>query len=185
MNNQTIAVNDDMAEAEDIQSCVRDGRPVRHNGPYKIAVGNERLEYASVVIDDPVPSGRQILLVSGCKPVEEYLIFKMLKNGDLEELRLEETTDLRAAGIERFLVFHSDRSFRFELDGTRFEWGVSLISGAALKKLAGVDLNTYGVWQEFRKSGVEDKLIANGELINLAEPGVEWFFTGLKQTTEG
>lgn len=41
----------------------------------------------------------------------------MLTNGLLEELRPDETTDVRTAGIEKFLVFKSDRSFRLELDG--------------------------------------------------------------------
>ncbi len=172
-------------DAVDVQACVREGRPVRPHGPYRIAVGNDRLEFVQTVIHDPVPSGRQVLLEGGFKPVEEHLVFQMLRNGELEELRLDATTDLRSAGVEKFLVFRSDRSFRFELDGTRQEWGGPLISGATLKKLAGVDLATYGVWQEVRQHGAEDRLIANDELVDLAAPGVEWFFTGLMQTTEG
>lgn len=169
----------------DVQDCVRNGRPVPPQGPYRIAIGNEHMQFVQTVIHDPKPSGRQILLEGGFQPVEEHLVFQVLRNGELEELRLEETTDLRTAGVEKFLVFQSDRSFRFELDGTRQEWGAPLISGATLKKLAGVDLTTYGVWQEIRRPGAEDRPIANDGMVNLADEGVEWFFTGLMQTTEG
>lgn len=185
----SVQVNEERScleeDAVDVQGCVRDGRPLRPHGPYRIAIGNDRMEFVQMVIHDPVPSGRQILLEGGFNPVEEHLVFQMLQNGEIEELRLDETTDLRTAGVEKFLVFRSDRSFRFELDGTRQEWGAPLISGATLKKLAGVDLATYGVWQEIRQPGAEDRLIANDELVDLAAAGVEWFFTGLMQTTEG
>lgn len=182
VNEEQSRLNDD---AVDVQACVREGRSVRQHGPYRIAIGNDRLDFVQTVIHDPVPSGRQILLEGDFKPVEEHLVFQLLRNGELEELRLDETTDLRTAGVEKFLVFCSDRSFRFELDGTRQEWGAPLISGATLKKLAGVDLTTYGVWQEIRQPSAEDRLIANDELVDLAAAGVEWFFTGLMQTTEG
>jgi hypothetical protein len=178
-----MEVDEQLHDFEDVQACVREGRPIRLHGSYKIAIGNERLEYTTALIGDPVPTGRQILNKAGVHPVDEYLVFLMLKNGELEELRLDETTDLRVAGVEQFLVFRNDRSFRFELDGTRFEWGSTVISGATLKKLARVDLATYGVWQEVR--GAEDKPICNNELVDLSIPGVERFFTGIIQTTEG
>ena len=110
-------------------------------------------------------------------------MFQMLKNGLLEELRLDETTDLRAHGVERFLVFQNDRSFRFELDGRVFEWGGTQISGFTLKKLANVDPATYGVWLEVR--GAEDRPIADAEFVDLSAAGIERFFTGIVQTTEG
>lgn len=154
-------------------------------GQYKLAIGNEKLDFFEISIEDPMPTGRQILLEIGYKPVEDFLVFQMLKSGELEEIRLDETTDLRKPDIERFLVFRSDRSFNFLLDGTRYQWGATFISGASLKKLVGVDPNTYGVWQEFQQPGVEDKLIQNQDLVDLSAPGVERFFTGRKQTTEG
>ena len=132
---------------------------------------------------DPVPTGRQLLEAAGAHPFEEHLVFQLLRNGLLEELRPDETTDLRRSGVERFIVFRNDRSFRFELDGQIFEWGGALISGITLKQLARVDPTTYGVWLEVR--GAEDKPIADNELVDLAAPGVERFFTGIVRTTEG
>jgi len=42
---------------EDVQDAARDGRAVRDHGPYRIAIGNDKLDYHQVVIDDPVPTG--------------------------------------------------------------------------------------------------------------------------------
>jgi len=168
---------------EDIAESAKLGRAVRSHGPYRVLFGNAELEYRSAIIPDPVPTGRQLLDAAGALPIEEHLIFQLLRSGLLEELRPDETTDLRKSGVERFLIFRNDRSFRFELDGRVFEWGGTLISGLTLKKLAQVDLTTYGVWLEVR--GAEDEPIPDNKLVNLAAPGVERFFTGIVRTTEG
>jgi hypothetical protein len=170
-------------EIEDLCECARTGRRPRNHGPYRVLLGNSLLEYSPMVMDDPVPTGRQILQAANFHPHEEYLLFQMLKGGLLEEVRPEETTDLREKGIERFLVFKNDRSFRFQLDGVVLEWGGNFISGLTLKKLAGVNPDDYGVWLEVR--GSDDRLIANDELVDLGAPGIERFFTGIIKTTEG
>lgn len=168
---------------EDLAEAARAGRQVRPHGPYRVLFGNAQLEYRPGIVHDPVPTGRQLLEVAGALPIEEHLVFQLLRTGMLEELRPDETTDLRKNGVERFLVFRNDRSFRFELDGRVFEWGGELISGLTLKKLAEVDLTTYGVWLEVR--GAEDEPIPDNKLVNLGAPGVERFFTGIVRTTEG
>ena len=111
------------------------------------------------------------------------MVFQLLRGGALEELRPTETADLRSSGAERFLVFKGSASYRFELDGRMIEWGKPVISGLVLKKLAGVDPATYGVWLEVR--GGDDRPIGDCELVNLACDGLERFFTGIVQTTEG
>ncbi len=168
---------------EDVQDAARDGRAVRDHGPYRIAIGNDKLDYHQVVIDDPVPTGLQILELAHARPADEHIVFQMLASGLLEELRPDETTDLRTAGVEKFLVFKSDRSFRLELDGRVFEWGGTFISGLTLKKLAQVDPAEYGVWLEVR--GSEDRAIGDTDLADLSAQGIERFFTGIVKTTEG
>lgn len=168
---------------EDLAACAHEGRRPRDHGPYLLEIGDDRLHYRPVVIADPVPTGRQLLDTAGAHPASEYLVFQVLRSGLLEELRPDETTDLRERGIEKFLVFRSDRSFRFELDGRWFEWGGTVISGLTLKTFAGVDPATYGVWLEVR--GAEDRPIDDAEFVDLSTPGVERFFTGIVKTTEG
>jgi hypothetical protein len=142
-----------------------------------------RIDDQQYLVGDPVITGRQLLDLAGKRPVDEYLIFQVLKNGQLEDIRLDETVDLRKAGIEKFVTWRSDRSFRFVIDGRRFEWGAPLITGLKLKQLAEVDVAYYGVWLEVR--GAEDRPIGNTEEVDLAQPGVERFFTGKTTTTEG
>ena len=170
-------------QIEDIQEAARECRPVRPHGPWRIRIGDEHLEFRQAVIDDPVPTGLQLLELAGARPPEEFMVFQLLRNGQLEELRATETTDLRKSGVERFLVFKGSASYRFELDGRVVEWGKPVISGLVLKKLAEVDPATYGVWLEVR--GADDKPIDDTDLVDLAPEGLERFFTGMKQTTEG
>ena len=134
--------------------------------------------------DDPKPLGRQLLDKAGKRPVEEHVIFMFLDNGLMEDINLDELVDLRKPGIEKFITFKTDRIFRFLLDGHSFEWGANLITGLTLKKLAGVDPDKYNVWLESRGQG-EDQPIDNHQAVDLSEDGLERFFTGIAQTTEG
>lgn len=170
-------------EFEDIEACARQGRRPRDDGPYRVLIGDEHLDYHPFVIADPVPTGRQLLDLAKLRPVEEYVIFGLLADGLLEEIRLEETFELRTRGVEKFLTFKSDRIFRFILDGHDFQWAAQFITGKTLIKLAQVDEATYRVWLQVK--GQEDKLIGANELVDLSKPGVERFFTGVPSSTEG
>lgn len=168
---------------EDIEEAVRACRPVRSHGPWRVRIGDAELSFRSAVLDDPVPTGLQILELVDARPPDEYMVFQLLRDGALEELRPTETTDLRDGGVERFLVFKGSASYRMELDGRVIEWGKPVISGLTLKKLAEVDPATYGVWLEVR--GADDRPIGDCDLVNLSCEGLERFFTGKVQTTEG
>src|ERR1700730_4011264 len=134
-------------------------------------------------IKDPVVTGRQLLDLAGKRPADEFIVLQFLSDGLLEDIRLEETTDLRGRGVERFLTFESDRIFRFILDDREFEWGAPRITGKTLKKLAEVDASVFDVWQEIR--GAEDRKIGDRDEANLDAKGTERFFTAQKTTTEG
>jgi Multiubiquitin len=142
-----------------------------------------RIDDRSYKVYDLMITGGQLLDEASKRPVDEYLIFQLVHGGQLEEIRLDETVDLRAPGVERFITWRSDRSFRLVIDGRRFEWGAAIITGLKLKQLAGVDPRSYGLWQEVR--GAEDLPIDDNECVDLQAPGVERFFTGKKTTTEG
>ena len=168
---------------EEITACVETGKRPHLDGPYIVQVGDFELNFRKVRIEDPVPTGRQILNAAGMRPIEEHLVFQVLRDWELKELRLDETTDLRTARVERFLVFKSAESFRLELDGRVLEWGAPVITGRVLKRLADVDPKTYCVWLEVR--GKEDRPIDDDESIQLDKKGLERFFTGIAQATEG
>jgi hypothetical protein len=163
------------AVADDICQAVRSGREVRRHGPYRVLIGDEALQFEPRVIADPVPTGTQILEAAGVTSPTEYVAYQILKSGLLEELRPDETTDLRESRVERFIVFRTDRSFRFLLNDRSFDWGVRHITGLTLKKLASVDLTGNDVWLDV--PGGVSRLIGDMEFADLAAPGVERFYT--------
>jgi hypothetical protein len=150
-------------------------------GPFRIQFGNEQLEYRDASIADPVPTGRQLLELAGALPTREHIVFQVLRSGLLEELRDDQTTDLRTAGAERFIIFHTDRAFRFELDDRRFDWGAPQISGLTLKKLARVDSDTHSVWMDVPQGG--DQQIADGAYASLTGNKTERFYTSRNKVT--
>ena len=131
---------------------------------------------------DPIVTGSQLLTTAGKHPLDEYLIFQRLKNGQFEEIRLEESVDLTQPGLERFKTFRSGESYRFTVDGRRFEWGAPEITGRMLKQFAGVDSNFFDVWLDVRGQG-QDQIIDDNEHVRLDEPGVERFYTAQIELT--
>jgi hypothetical protein len=130
-----------------------------------------------------MPTGRQILQAAGALPVEEHSVFAILASGEFEDVRLDETYDLRGKGAERFIIFKTDRVFKFTLDSVSRSWGTNLIKGRTLKKLAGVKADAYQVYLEVR--GGQDRLIRDDEDADLSQKGVESFITVIRDTTEG
>ena len=144
--------------------------------PYHVAVAKASFEFQDQLIDDPRPIGRQLLEKSGFRPAEEHLIFQVLDDGALEEKRLDEIIQLRAEQKERFIAFQSDRSFRAEIDGRRFEWGTAKLTGLIGKQMAGKDPACNGIWLE-RQDG-PDLFIGDADVVELNAEGVEHLRTG-------
>lgn len=160
---------------EDVYAAVSAGRAVRDHGPFGIQIGDQSMQFVGKVVDDPVVTGSQILTAAGARPASDFLVFQVLRDGALEVVRPEQTVDLRSAGAEKFLVFRSDRSFRFFLDERAFDWGASQISGGTIKRLAGVPSETTDVWLDI--AGGADRVIEDKEMVDLASPGTERFIT--------
>ncbi|MBB5498648.1 multiubiquitin domain-containing protein [Paraburkholderia sp. MM5384-R2] len=160
---------------EDLQDALTAGRAIREHGPYYVRVGREGLDFRKVVLAHPVASGKAILEAAETFPVDDYLLFRIARNGVTEELRPDSAVDLRSDGVEKFVVFRSDRAFRFMLDERAFDWGASRISGATLKHLAGVDVDNQDVWQQ--ALGGSDLMIEDDGFADLAAAGVERFVT--------
>ncbi len=150
---------------------------------FTIEVGGTDLKFRAANLNDPVPSARQIIAAAGGHPVEEFIVIAWSKDGDLAEIDLDDSTDLRGLGPERFIVAKSDRTFRFEIDSRRHEWPERQISREALLAIAGQDTEKFSVWQELRKKADEE--ILAGQSASLDPEGVERFYTVLKHTTEG
>lgn len=158
----------------DIGTAIRAGRAVREAQAYRIKVSTGDLEFRPVVLHDPVPLGRQIAEAAGVDDVREFSIFAILRNGDFEDLRLDEPFDLRAKGAERFVLFRTDREFKFTINEDQIRWGKPLISGAELIRLAKPD-DGDAVFLDVR--GGEDEQVVPDDVFDLDEPGIERFIT--------
>ena len=153
-----------------------DGRSGHGPGEFLVAVAKADFDFHGLKVDDPKPTGRQLLAEAGFRPPEEHLIFQVLDDGALEERRLDETIELREKRAERFIAFRSDRSFRVEVDERRFEWGDQGLTGLIAKQLVGADPACTGVWLERRHE--PDLFIEDTDVVKLAAEGVEKLRTG-------
>lgn len=175
---------DDRIPLEDVAAAIREGRSLRPAQRYRIILLDEQLNERPLDLSDPVPTARQILQAAAVGSVEDHSVYAILPSGEFEDLRLDETFDLRGRGAERFVIFQTDRAFKFTIDDRQLEWGKPSISGRVLKSLAGVPADTYDVYLEVRGGG-QDVLIRDADLIDLGKPGIERFITLIRDTTEG
>ena len=112
------------------------GAVIRH----AIDVADQTLTYRQVSIDDLTPTATQLALAAGFKSVEGISVLQVLPTGDLENVRPNETVDLRReAG--RFIIVESDRAYRLTIDDQRFDWPCRIVSGGLLRKLGQVPTN--------------------------------------------
>lgn len=162
-------------DIEDIEACAREGRRPRDSGPYRILIGDALFRFQPVVADEPVHTGRSLRDLAALHPPEDHVVFAVLTDGLLEEIRLEETFDLRQ-GVEKFLAFKNDRIFRLVIDGNDYQWGGAFISGATIVKLARADPSARAVWLKGPDGGA--RRVGPTDLVDLAEPGVEAFVIG-------
>jgi len=158
----------------DTGSALSEGRAVDNARTFRIFLADESLRFRQVDIPDPVPLGRQVLLSAGLEPVGDYSLFAVLPGGDFEDIRLDETFDLRGKGVEKFVAFRSDRDFRLTVNDHSVQWGKPAISGAVVYALAGSP-EGQAVFLDTR--GGQDRFVEPEELIDLSAPGVERFIT--------
>jgi len=67
------------------------------------------------------------------------------------------------------------RQFNFSVDGNQFHTGDQIVTGATIKRMAGVGPN-FGLFLE-GKGHAPDRQVGDSEAIDLALPGHERFYT--------
>lgn len=144
--------------------------PTHHHG-FDIKIDNRQFH-----TPDPLTLGRQLLTLAGKAPIDQYLIFQMTPDSVMVDIGLDKPVDLREPGRETFVTFKSDRSFRFELDGKRQDWGAPEITEPTLRELACAPAS-HRVWLE--RQNEADLLLERGQSIRLDNPGIERFRTGV------
>ena len=61
-------------------------------------------------IDNPTPKGRDLLILAGKLPAEQYALYLKIKGGQPKRIGLDETVDLREPGMERFVTLPLDQT---------------------------------------------------------------------------
>jgi hypothetical protein len=125
-------------DVDDLEAAIREGRGLHPARAYRIKVADETLNFRPIEVIDPMPLGRQILEAAGGHSIDEFSVFALMPDGDFEDVRLDELFDLRGRGTEKFIIFRTDRLFKFTIDNRQMEWGKPLISGLIVRRLAAV-----------------------------------------------
>jgi hypothetical protein len=159
----TTPTGEDRDPNEDIAAAMRNN----------ITVADETLTYRQVNIDDLTPTGTQLAIAAGFKSAEGISVLQVLATGDLEDVRPNETVDLRRE-VGRFVIVESDRAYRLTIDGQRFDWPCRIVSGGLLRKLGQVpaDKAIY-----FERHDQPDLQVEDHDLIDLDAAGVESFIS--------
>ena len=165
---------------DDVGDAIREGRALREASAYRFRFALEGLTFRNIDVPDPVPTGRQILASARLDHRADYILFAYLDTGDFEDVRLDETFDLRSKGAERFIAFKSDRDFKFSLNDRQLAWGNANMLGSVLYDLADTSPDD-AVFLEV--CGGEDRLIEPDDRVNLDAPGIERFITAPKPQT--
>jgi len=143
------------------------GAVIRH----AIDVADQTLTYRQVSIDDLTPTATQLALAAGFKSVEGISVLQVLPTGDLENVRPNETVDLRRE-TGRFIIVESDRAYRLTIDDQRFDWPCRIVSGGLLRKLGQVPTNKVIY---FERQDQPDRQVHDQDLVDLDAAGVESF----------
>lgn len=142
----------------------------QQNG-YQIEVANATLDFNVVSISDATPTGRQLALAAGLRNTDGVIILQLLSDGQMEDIRMDEVVDLKTTS-RKFMMERSDRTYNMSVDGTRLSWPCRFISGAAIRKLGGVDTH-FDLFQELEDT--PDKRLNATDLVDLDGDGVESF----------
>lgn len=168
------------SDFDDIGDAIREGRALKEASSYRIRFALEDMKFRPVNVPDPVPTGRQVLDSAGLDRRNDYLLYAILASGDFEDIRPDETIDLRGRSAERFIAFKSDRDFKFSVDDRRMAWGRAEMPASVLYELADLPPGD-AIFLEVR--GGEDHLIEPEDQIDLEKPGIERFITAPRPNT--
>jgi len=144
---------------------------------WEFSLACDGLDFRQFSVDDPVPTGNQILEAASINQQGATSLFAILANGDFEDVRLKETFDLRGRGVEKFVCFTTGVVYPFRINQSQLSWGLPNIKGAQLYELAQPN-ESQAVFLDV--PGGTDQLVKPDDLFDLTQPGVERFLTAPK-----
>lgn len=92
-------------EIIDVEDYAKEGKTVPKGKKYRIRVDGEKY-----VTDKEVLTGREILELARKTPVERFQLNQKLKGGQVKRIEHNESVDLTAKGVERFMTIPLDQT---------------------------------------------------------------------------
>lgn len=167
-------------DVDDVATAIRENRALQPARSYRIAVAVDGVAFHNVLVADAHPLGRQIVGAAGLDPHSDPSLFALLPAGDFDEVVLDQPVDLRARGTERFVVFTTDRDFKFTINGAQARWFQRRIAGDALCALGNATENDVA----YQLVGDERRVIERDAEADLGEAGIEHFVVGPREGFE-
>lgn len=141
------------------------------HGSITIEIADVDLIFHSVTLDDRTPTGAQVAAAAGFAPIQQATVLHILPSGSFEDIRPDELVSLDTAN-QRFIVTESDASYRFIIDGKRFDWPAHHISGAIIRQLGDIPAN-HVIY--FDQQDRPDQVVEDSTVLDLANAGIESF----------
>ncbi|WP_250511543.1 multiubiquitin domain-containing protein [Caballeronia sp. GACF4] len=145
-----------------------------HN--HVIEVAGLDLIFHAASVRDSTPTGNQIARAAGFAPADGATVLLLRQDGELQDIQPDDSVDLACDG-RRFLVVVSDRLYRLTIDGTRFDWPSSVISGGQLRKLGNIGPEKDVIYE---RTDTADRVLSDQDLTSLEGLGIEAFKTRLQ-----
>jgi hypothetical protein len=68
------------------------------------------IDKTHVETDNPTPTGRELLVLAGKQPPENFNIYLKVPGGQPQRIGPDETVDLRTPGVEKFVTLPLDQT---------------------------------------------------------------------------
>jgi len=104
MSETSENINTEIEEIADLEELAKAGHDVPETQTYRIKVDKEKYD-----VDVPEMTVREILVLAGKEPVEQFALYQKPKGGKPVKLDINDTVDFRAPGIERFTTLPLDQ----------------------------------------------------------------------------
>jgi hypothetical protein len=92
-------------EIIDVEQYAKEGKIIPHSPRYRIRI--DKIQY---VVDQPSMTGYDLLNLAGKTPPDRFALYKKLHGGRAQKIELDEVTDFRAPGVERFMTLPLDQT---------------------------------------------------------------------------
>nr|WP_181154998.1 multiubiquitin domain-containing protein [Burkholderia multivorans] len=141
-------------------------------GGVEILVSGLDFAFRAAYLPRSAATGRGIASAAHVASIEDASVLLFGEDGTLEDVGLDRVLEISPGA--RFIVVDADASYRIRINGGRFDWPCRVISGAQVRVLGEIPHEQSLFLERIDEA---DREIGRRELIDLAAPGVEVFYS--------